>query len=96
MDFTSQPHVVVAASWCARVRSSAPSGQGCKRWSEAHLPLLTNLRKDTQEAFDLMLQHAAELGANAVVGARYDVTEIMQGVTEVLAYDRGLFVEPVK
>ena len=33
-----------------------------------------------------MLQHAAELGANAVVGARYDATEIMQGVTEVLAY----------
>jgi uncharacterized protein YbjQ (UPF0145 family) len=47
-------------------------------------------------AFDLMLQHAAELGGNAVVGARYDATEIMQGVTEVLAYGTAVFVEPAK
>jgi len=43
-----------------------------------------------------MLQHAAELGANAVVGARYDATELMQGVTEVLAYGTAIFVEPAK
>ena len=42
-----------------------------------------------------MLRHAAELGGNAVVGARYDATEIMQGVTEVLAYGTAVFVEPV-
>jgi len=39
-----------------------------------------------QDAFDLMIQHASELGANAIVGVRYDATEIMNGVTEVLAY----------
>ena len=41
-----------------------------------------------------MLQHAGQLGANAVVGVRYDATEIMQGVTEVLAYGTAVVVEP--
>ena len=40
-----------------------------------------------------MLQHAAELGANAVIGMRYDATEVMQGVTEVLAYGTAVYVE---
>ena len=62
-----------------------------------NITLLTNLCERTrQEAFDLMLQHAAELGGNAVVGARYDATEVMQGVTEVLAYGTAVFVEPGK
>src|SRR5580704_19146529 len=52
-----------------------------------NITLLTNLCEETrQHAFDLMLQHALELGANAVIGMRYDATEVMQGVTEVLAY----------
>jgi len=62
-----------------------------------NITLLTNLCEKTRaEAFDLMLQHAAQLGGNAVVGARYDATEIMQGVTEVLAYGTAVFVEPIK
>lgn len=62
-----------------------------------NITLLTNLCEKTRaEAFDLMLKHAAELGGNAVVGARYDATEIMQGVTEVLAYGTAVLVEPVK
>ena len=62
-----------------------------------NITLLTNLCEKTRsEAFDLMLQHAAELGGNAVVGARYDATEIMQGVTEVLAYGTAVYVEPTK
>ena len=52
--------------------------------------------KTRQDAFELMLQHAAAVGANAVLGARYDATEIMQGVTEVLAYGTAVEVEPVK
>jgi uncharacterized protein YbjQ (UPF0145 family) len=44
----------------------------------------------------MMLQHAAEMGANAVVGIRYDATEIMQGVTEVLAYGTAVVVEPIR
>jgi len=59
-----------------------------------NITLLTNLCEQTREhAFDLMLQHAAELGANAVIGMRYDATEVMQGVTEVLAYGTAVFVE---
>jgi uncharacterized protein YbjQ (UPF0145 family) len=61
-----------------------------------NITLLTNLCEKTRaEAFDLMLQHAAQLGGNAVVGARYDATEIMQGVTEVLAYGTAVLVEPI-
>jgi uncharacterized protein YbjQ (UPF0145 family) len=62
-----------------------------------NITLLTNLCEKTRsDAFELMLRHAAELGGNAVVGARYDATEIMQGVTEVLAYGTALVVEPMK
>ena len=46
------------------------------------------------DAFDIMIQHATELGANAVVGARYDTTELSTGVTEVLAYGTAVIVEP--
>jgi len=61
-----------------------------------NITLLTQLCEKTRaEAFDLMLRHAAELGGNAVVGARYDATEIMQGVTEVLAYGTAVLVEPI-
>ena len=59
-----------------------------------NITLFTKLCEQTREhAFDLMLQHAAELGANAVIGMRYDATEVMQGVTEVLAYGTAVFVE---
>jgi uncharacterized protein YbjQ (UPF0145 family) len=61
-----------------------------------NITILTELCEKTRnDAFELMLQHAAELGANAVVGMRYDATEIMQGVTEVLAYGTAVVVEPV-
>jgi uncharacterized protein YbjQ (UPF0145 family) len=52
--------------------------------------------KTRNDAFDLMLEHASELGANAVIGMRYDATEIMQGVTEVLAYGTAVVVEPAR
>ena len=59
-----------------------------------NITLLTNLCEQTREhAFDLMLQHAVDLGANAVIGMRYDATEVMQGVTEVLAYGTAVLVE---
>jgi uncharacterized protein YbjQ (UPF0145 family) len=62
-----------------------------------NITILTNLCEKTRaDAFNLMLEHAAQLGGNAVVGARYDATEVMQGVTEVLAYGTAVFVEPVK
>ncbi|HTF37540.1 MAG TPA: heavy metal-binding domain-containing protein, partial [Blastocatellia bacterium] len=48
------------------------------------------------EAFEIMVQHASEIGANAVIGMRYDANEIMNGVTEVLAYGTAVVVEPTE
>jgi uncharacterized protein YbjQ (UPF0145 family) len=47
-----------------------------------------------QEAFDLMCEHATQGGANAVICMRYDANEIMDGITEVLAYGTAVWVEP--
>jgi uncharacterized protein YbjQ (UPF0145 family) len=59
-----------------------------------NITLLTELCENTrEEAYELMMQHAAEHGANAVIAMRYDATEIMQGVTEVLAYGTAVQVE---
>jgi uncharacterized protein YbjQ (UPF0145 family) len=61
-----------------------------------NITILTNLCEKTREdAYELMLTHAAQHGANAVVGMRYDATEIMQGVTEVLAYGTAVQVERI-
>jgi uncharacterized protein YbjQ (UPF0145 family) len=60
-----------------------------------NITILTELCEKTRvEAYELLLMHAAEHGANAVVGFRYDATEVMQGVTEVLAYGTAVLVEP--
>jgi uncharacterized protein YbjQ (UPF0145 family) len=60
-----------------------------------NITLLTELCEKTRnDSYDLMLQHADQLGANAVAGVRYDATEIMQGVTEVLCYGTAVVVEP--
>ena len=60
-----------------------------------NISLYTELcEKAREEAFELMLQHASQMGANAVVGVRYDATEIGQGVTEVLCYGTAVVVQP--
>ena len=57
----------------------------------------TNLCEATRrDAFEIMIQHATELGANAIVGARYDATEVSSGATEVLAYGTAVVVEPLE
>ena len=62
-----------------------------------NITLFTKLCEKTRaEAFDIMIQHASELGANAVVGIRYDATEVMSGVSEVLAYGTAVIVEPIE
>jgi uncharacterized protein YbjQ (UPF0145 family) len=61
-----------------------------------NITILTELCENTrEEAYELMMQHAAEHGANAIVAMRYDATEIMQGVTEVLAYGTAVQVERI-
>ena len=60
-----------------------------------NITVWTTLCEQTRnDAFDIMIQHATEIGANAIVGARYDTTELAQGVTEVLAYGTAVIVEP--
>lgn len=72
-------------------------GAGLQTLIGGNITLLTNLCEKTRsDAFEIMLKHASELGANAVVNVRYDATEVMQGVTEVLAYGTAVVVEAVR
>jgi uncharacterized protein YbjQ (UPF0145 family) len=58
-----------------------------------NITLFTELCEKTRvEAFEMMVSHAEELGANAVIGIRYDATEVMSGVTEVLCYGTAVVV----
>ncbi len=59
------------------------------------LSIYVNLAETArQEAFDHMIEHAQQGGANAIIGMRYDANEIMDGITEVLAYGTAVWVEP--
>lgn len=69
-------------------------GAGLQTFVGGNITLLTQLCEKTREqSFDLMCTHADQLGANAIVGMRYDATEVMQGVTEVLCYGTAALVE---
>jgi uncharacterized protein YbjQ (UPF0145 family) len=71
-------------------------GAGLQTIIGGNITLLTELcEKTREESYELMLQHAAEHGANAVIAMRYDATEVMQGVTEVLAYGTAVQVERI-
>lgn len=60
-----------------------------------NITILTELCEHSRaEAFEFMLRHASDLGANAIVAVRYDATEIMRGVTEVLCYGTAVVAEP--
>src|ERR1044071_7105038 len=62
-------------------------GAGFQTLFGGNISLFTELCEKTREdSFDLMLTHAEQLGANAIIGVRYDATELMQGVSEVLCY----------
>lgn len=59
-----------------------------------NISLYTSLcERAREDAYNLMLTHAGNLGANAVIGVRYDATEIAQGITEVLCYGTAVYVE---
>jgi uncharacterized protein YbjQ (UPF0145 family) len=70
-------------------------GAGLQTLVGGNISIFTNLCEQTrQDALERMLEHARGIGANAVIGLRYDATEIMQGVTEVLCYGTAVLVEP--
>ncbi|HLJ22685.1 MAG TPA: YbjQ family protein [Candidatus Acidoferrales bacterium] len=71
-------------------------GAGLQTIIGGNITILTELCENTrEEAYELMMEHAAQHGANAVIAMRYDATEIMQGVTEVLAYGTAVQVERI-
>jgi uncharacterized protein YbjQ (UPF0145 family) len=73
----------------------ATIGAGLQTLVGGNITVWTTLCEQTRnDAFDIMIQHATEIGANAIIGARYDTTELSQGVTEVLAYGTAVIVEP--
>jgi uncharacterized protein YbjQ (UPF0145 family) len=71
-------------------------GAGLQTLVGGDITLFTNLCEETrQHAFERMVEHAAQMGANAVIGVRYDATEVMQSVTEVLCYGTAVRVQPL-
>jgi len=69
-------------------------GAGLQTIFGGNITLMTELCEKTREdAFNLMIKHAEESGANGLIGIRYDTTELMQGVTEVLCYGTAVVVE---
>jgi len=69
-------------------------GAGLQTIIGGNITLYTQLCEKTREdAYELMMQHAAEHGANAVIAMRYDANEIADGITEVLAYGTAVVVE---
>lgn len=87
----------IARGIVARSRSLIGNlGAGLQTIWGGNVTLLTDLCESTrEEAFELLLQHACEYGANAVMGKRYDATDVMQGITEVLAYGTAVQVQRV-
>jgi uncharacterized protein YbjQ (UPF0145 family) len=79
------------------VRSSGLGGQlvaGLRSIGGGKIHEYVALCEETRkEAFDLMLKHAEQIGGNAIIGVRYDATEIAQNMTEVLAYGTAVVVE---
>ena len=70
-------------------------GAGIQSLFGGNISIYTKLCEQAREdAFDLMMKHAEQLGANAVVGVRYDATELSPGITEVLCYGTAVLVKP--
>ena len=60
-----------------------------------NITLFTELCEQSRaEAFEIMIRHASDLGATGIVAVRYDATEVMSGVTEVLCYGTAVVVAP--
>jgi uncharacterized protein YbjQ (UPF0145 family) len=69
-------------------------GAGFQTLFGGNISIFTDLCESSRsEAFDMMVEHANQIGANALIGVRYDTTEMMSGVTEVLCYGTAVIVE---
>ncbi|CAN5802190.1 YbjQ family protein [soil metagenome] len=71
-------------------------GVGFQAFFGGNITLLVNLCEQARaDAFQIMVSHGSELGGNAIIGLRYDATEVMDGITEVLCYGTAVVIEPV-
>ena len=88
-------HLGVVRGITVRSRSVIGNiGAGIQSIFGGNITIYTDLaEKAREEAYELMVQHATQLGANAVVAMRYDANEITDGITEVLAYGTAVVVE---
>ncbi len=89
-------HLGVVRGIIVRSRSIVGSfGASVQQVFGGNISLYTEMCEQArQEAYDLMLEHARQIGANAVIGMRYDANEVADGVAEVLAYGTAVVVEP--
>ena len=90
-------HLGVVRGLTVRSRSVVGNiGAAIQIFFGGNITVYTKLAEQTrQEAFNLLVQHAQEMGANAVLAMRYDANEIASAVTEVLAYGTAVVIEPV-
>ncbi len=90
-------HLGVVRGITVRSRSIVGSfGASVQQVFGGNISIYTELCEQArQEAFELMMKHAQEIGANAIIGMRYDANEIADGVAEVLAYGTAVVLEPV-
>ena len=88
-------HLGVVRGITVRSRSVIGNiGAGIQSLFGGNISIYTNLAETARkEAYDLMVEHAASAGANAVIAMRYDANEIADGITEVLAYGSAVVVE---
>jgi uncharacterized protein YbjQ (UPF0145 family) len=91
-------HVGIVRGITVRSRSVIGNfGAALQTLVGGNITLFTELCEHARsEAYDLMVQHAAEMGANAIITMRYDANEVAQGVTEVLAYGTAVVIEPAR
>jgi uncharacterized protein YbjQ (UPF0145 family) len=88
-------HLGVVRGVVVRSRSVIGTlGAGLQTLFGGNITLFTELCESTRrDAYELMIQHADQVGANAVIGVSYDATEVLSGVTEVLAYGTAVVVQ---
>jgi uncharacterized protein YbjQ (UPF0145 family) len=94
--YTVKQHLGVVRGITVRSRSIFGSiGAGIQQIMGGNISLYTEMCEAARkEAFELMVEHAREIGANAIIGMRYDANEIGEGVAEVLAYGTAVVIEP--
>ena len=90
-------HIGLVRGITVRSRNAIASvGAGIQSLFGGNVTIYTSLAEQARtEAYELLVQHADQAGANAILAMRYDANEIMEGITEVLAYGTAVVVEPV-